>query len=172
MMNLQRLGRFRKAALSVALTGAVSMLSGCVLAPFIEAAHNMGVTPGDRRALLEPEMKKFNDARFWGSPTQALAHVDPDRQRELVPYLRPANGQEKVVESKLQDVKFSDDATEATASVTTRYYAVPFFVVKDRVEVQEWAWHRPGGWLLHSMRVVPAAPGVGSARAGTPSSAY
>jgi len=54
-------------ALKVFICSALCLaLQGCILVPFIDSYHKIGVTAADREALLEPKVKLFQQALYWG----------------------------------------------------------------------------------------------------------
>jgi hypothetical protein len=139
--------------LVISLIGASTSLSGCVLVPFVQAFKETGVTQGDRKAL-GPEVKKFADAIVWGSKSDALAIVADESREEIARELSGLSEEERVVDSKLDDVTWGEDAYTATVKLKVRFYKVPFYVVKNRIEEQQWQFAVGTGWRLTSRAVV------------------
>jgi hypothetical protein len=128
--------------------------SGCVLVPFVNAFKQTGVAEGDRKALLAPEVKKFSDGISWGNKGVALDVVADESREAISKQLRGVGEEERVWECKVDDVIWTDDAYKAKVSVKVRYYKVPFYVVKTRIEEQRWEFSLAKGWKLVERSVV------------------
>lgn len=127
--------------------GVVSSLSGCVLVPFIQAFKEVGATEGDRMTLLNQDVKKFNAAVVWGNHTEATSYIAPESQLKLASQFKDVTEEERIVDSKVSNVVWSDGAREARVEVKTKFYRVPVYVVNTRVEQQRWTWSA-GAWKL------------------------
>jgi hypothetical protein len=123
-------------------------LSGCVLVPFVQAFKKSGVAESDRMALLPGEVKKFSEGLQWGNKMQALTVVTDDARPVLSEQLRAVPEDERVVESKIDDVAWSESAYKAKVSLKVKYFRAPFFVVKTRIEEQNWRFSLADGWKL------------------------
>jgi hypothetical protein len=128
-------------------------LQGCILVPFIDAFKKTGVAEGDRMQLLAPEVKKFTDALSWGSKTDALTVVADDSRTAIMKQLKGLGEDEHVVEAKVDEVEWIQDAYKAKVSVKVKYYKVPYYVVNTRVEEQQWEFSVAGGWKLKERAV-------------------
>jgi len=126
------------------------LLSGCFLAPAIDAFKQVGVTRGDRVQLLPAEMKKFQDSLYWGHPEEALAFVTQEGRDKIAEDLKSWGEETRVVESKVNGCTFDEDAYKADVEVTVRYYKVPFYVVNKLQEKQVWKFSVSQGWRLDS----------------------
>ena len=142
---------FSRAALA---TVAALSLQGCVLIPFVQAFKETGATEGDRKALLEPEARKFADAMVLGNKSLAATVVMPESWPSISKQIRSRNEEERVVETKLDDVQYSDEARKATVTVKVRYFQVPFYIVKLRIEEQHWEFTMGDGWKLRDFAEV------------------
>jgi len=140
--------KFSRFILSLAAT---ALLSGCFIIPFVQAFKETGATEGDRMALLEPEARKFADAMVLGNKKLAMTVVMPESRSSISKLIRDRNEEERVVESKLDDVQYSEAARKATVTLKVRYYKVPFYVVKMRIEEQHWEFTMSDGWKLRDM---------------------
>ena len=127
--------------------GVATSLSGCVLVPFIQAFKEVGATEGDRMSLLNQEVKKFNAAVVWGNSTEAASFVAPESQLKIASQFKDTTEEERIVDSKVNNVVWSDNARGAVVEVKTKFYRVPVYVVNTRVEEQRWAWNE-GSWKL------------------------
>jgi hypothetical protein len=136
------------------LIGVSISLSGCVLVPFVQAFKETGVTAGDRKALLGQEVKKFTDAIMWGSKSEALSIVAEESREEIARELGGLSEEERIVDSKVDEITWGDDAYTATVKLKVRFYKVPFYVVKNRVEEQQWNFSVGTGWRLTSRTVL------------------
>lgn len=122
--------------------------SGCVLVPFIQAFKDVGVTEGDRMALLNERVKKFNAAVVWGNRAEAVSYVADASQLKLSPQFKDSSEEERVFDSKVSNVTWEDSARAATVEVKTKFYKIPVYVVTTRVEEQKWEFEAGDGWKL------------------------
>ena len=129
-------------------------LSGCILVPFFQAFKESGVTADDRMALLEPQAKRFFDSVMMGDKTRALTFVLPESRSELSKRIKGRSDEERVVESKFEEVAWAEDARQATITVKVRYYKVPYYIVETRLEEQQWEFTISDGWKLRNMTVI------------------
>jgi hypothetical protein len=128
--------------------------SGCVLVPFVNAFKQTGVAEGDRMALLAPEVKKFSDGISWGNKSVALGVVADQSRDAVAQQLRGLGEDERVWECKVDDVAWSENAYKAKVTVKVKYYKVPFYVVKTRLEQQNWEFSLGQGWKLVDRSIV------------------
>lgn len=132
----------------------VSLLfSGCILVPFLQAFKETGATPADRRALLEPETKKFSDAMLMGRKMRALSLVLPESRDEISQQIKDIGEGERVVEAKVDDIQWDPDAWKATVFIKIKYYKVPYYIVESRMDEQHWEFSMSDGWKLRDMTV-------------------
>lgn len=133
----------------VAIASCVVMcaLSGCVLVPFIQAFKEVGATEGDRMTLLNEDVKKFNAAVVWGNHTEAASFIAPESQLKLTSQFKDTTEEERIVDSKVSNVVWSDSARGAVVEVKTKFYRIPVYVVNTRIEEQRWTWSQ-GSWKL------------------------
>lgn len=124
------------------------MQSGCVLVPFIRAFKEVGATEGDRMALLNDEVRKFNAAVVWGDKTEAMSFITPESQLRLSSQFKDSSEEERVVDAKVENVTWADGAREATVVVKFKYFKIPVYVVNTRVEEQKWAFSHGDGWKI------------------------
>jgi len=129
-------------------------VSGCIVVPFIQAFRETGATPSDRRALLEPETKKFSDAMMLGKRMKALSVVLPESRDDIGRQIKELGEGERVVEAKIDDVQWDDESMKATVYMKIRYYKVPFYIVETRMDEQHWEFSMGDGWKLRNMSVV------------------
>jgi len=124
-------------------------LSGCILVPAIDSMSELGVRRSDRERLLAQDVKKFNEALYWGSPLEALKFAADDARVDIQNHIAARRSDERIVENKIHAVKFLDDgAYEADVEVLVKYYRVPFYTVQERNEKQSWEFSLAGGWKL------------------------
>lgn len=129
-------------------------LSGCILVPFVQAFKKSGVAENDRMALLPGEVKKFSEGLQWGNKMQALTVVTDEARPVVSEQLREVGEDERVVELKIDDVAWSESAYKAKVSVKVKYFRVPFYVVKTRIEEQSWRFSLADGWKLTDRSVL------------------
>jgi hypothetical protein len=142
-----------KKIISTFLVASMLTCNGCVLVPVIESVSQIGVTKSDREALLSRDMKKLNDAIYWGKPEEAAQLFSDETRATLIEGLRKKNKEERVVESKVDSVEFNEDSYAATVAVSIRYYTAPYYVVTERIEEQQWQFKLPSGWRILSREV-------------------
>lgn len=124
------------------------VFSGCFLAPAIDSFKRLGVTRDDRMRLLAPQVKKFEESMSWDDSSSALAMVDEKQRVALSGEFRRQLKSERVVDHKIVNLEFSDDAYTATAEVVVRAFKVPYYVVRERTELQKWRFNVSDGWKL------------------------
>ena len=141
--------------LIVVVTFALSSLQGCVaLVPIVKSYSEIGVTEGDRMALLEEKVDTFNDAMYWGKMQRALEMSDKTNHDSLRRELRRRKKEERVVETEIEFVDFSEEAYKANVDVLVKYFKVPFYVVNERLERQEWEFETGMGWKFVKLEQV------------------
>jgi hypothetical protein len=153
MKFLQVNGGWKRHLVTVLCLLCIPAFSGCLLVPFIEAFRQTGATEADRMTLLPPQVKKFTDAVGWGNRTEATSVVVPEYRKEISNQLKKLGEEERIVESKVEDVEWSDSAFAAKVSVKVKFFLVPYYVVKSRVEEQQWVFSMAGGWKLKGRAV-------------------
>ena len=132
----------------VILAALLLFLEGCFLAPAIDSFKRLGVTREDRIVLLGPQIKKLEESMGWDDNVAALALVDEKEQPAFSKEFRKQLKSERVVDHKVVNVDFSDDAYKASAEVIVRSYKVPYYVVRERTEMQQWRFNVSDGWKL------------------------
>ena len=132
-------------------------LSGCFLAPAIDSFNQLGVTESDRVKLLPQQIKRFQDALYWSSPQEALTYAAAENRTEISQQLRNKKAEERIVESKIENVDFKDNAYSANVEVSVRYFVVPYYIVSRRLEDQGWRFSLTDGWKLVSLDVKPVS---------------
>lgn len=126
------------------------LMSGCFLVPAIDSFSQMGVRSSDRERLLSEDIKKFQDALYWGEPQQALRYVSEKSQADVVENLKSRKREERVVESRIDSIDFQDDSYSADVEVTERYYHIPYYMVNNRLRKQRWEFSLTSGWKIIS----------------------
>ncbi|MGI6680723.1 MAG: hypothetical protein ACOX3T_04490 [Bdellovibrionota bacterium] len=118
----------------------VLCLDACVLVPFIDSYKQIGVSEGDRQALLPKTLKKFQDFVYWGQYSNALAFAKEDEVMNIRESLKRYK-EIKIVSMKVDDILFEDDSKKATVDIVVSYYKIPQYVVaKEKVrEVWEFS---------------------------------
>ena len=147
-MRKSVLGRHRWVFSALAVVVVFSSLEGCVLVPFLQAFKEAGATESDRMTLLAEQVKKFNAAVVWGNRSEAASFVDSEARERIAPQFKEAKEDERIVDSKVDNVEWGEGAREATVSVKTKFYRIPVYVVNTRVEEQRWRFTHSDGWRL------------------------
>jgi hypothetical protein len=138
----------RRAIQTLSLIVVLHSAAGCVLVPFLQAFKEAGATEEDRMALLSDEVRKFNAAVVLGDKMQAGTYVDPEARARISPQFKSTDDEERIVDSKIDNVEWGEGAREATVSVKTKFYKIPVYVVNTRVEEQRWKFTHSNGWKL------------------------
>ncbi|MCB0311235.1 MAG: hypothetical protein KDD42_08365 [Bdellovibrionales bacterium] len=128
-------------------------LQACFLAPAIDSFKQAGMTESDRMRMLPKRIERFQDALYWGSREKALAFALPEARDQIAKQLKFSREEERIVDSKVTNLDFEDDATVADAQVIVQYYKVPFYIVTKRIENQKWQFSYADGWLLADRQV-------------------
>ena len=124
------------------------LLSGCVvLAPFIQAWKNVGASEADRIVLFNQRIKRFGEALYW-SKGEAALYVDSDADASVRKNLTMTRENIRVVESRIKDVTYEDNAFTAQVEFVVRYYRIPYYIVLDETEKQVWKFHIGDNWYL------------------------
>ena len=132
-------------------------LTGCqILVPVIDGFKQMGVTEGDRKNLLKPQVQGFQGAIGGGDLDGALSYLHsdaPQLRQAVIDEIRRTKHKEKVVDSQIDMVIYADDANRADVEVLVKYFRVPYYVVNRRVEMGEWEFSLNDGWKLKARTV-------------------
>lgn len=155
---------FQKVVLYLALLGVLATVSGCVLAPVIQAVSDVGVTEGDRQRLLNKDLRAYIETRRWSDPNGSVAFMSPDLHAAFFEDARKSRSRERIVDGSIEDVMFENDAYSAEVITLLKVYEVPYYVVKEKREKQRWVFGVGGGWLMTERS--PVAPERQSIRAG------
>lgn len=138
------------------LTGLVLALGGCGLgAMAVEGFSQVGATESARKRLLQKDMKRFHSGLYWGKPGVVVQYVVPEMEDVFKAEMRESKRKERIVEHQVELVDFSDDAYEATVEVLVKYYEVPYYMVKDRLEREQWQFSMGQGWKISSRERLP-----------------
>lgn len=127
--------------------------SGCILVPAIDSFNKLGVAESDRQALLPQTLKKFQEQLYWGQRIEALKYAEEDSREAVAKALRPADEEQRIVESKIRGMDFTDNAYKAEVTIFTKFYKVPYYIVVQRIEKQSWRFSLSDGWKITAMEV-------------------
>ena len=130
----------------------VLCLDACVLVPFIDSYKEMGVTEGDRQALLAKTLKNFQDYIYWGQYNNALSFADEERGLDIKKSLNRYK-EVKIVTMKTDDVTFLNSSKEANVNVIVKYYKIPQYIVVDEVVNETW-YFNIGNWKIKERFIV------------------
>lgn len=136
--------------------------SGCVFVPFIQAANDVGVTSGSRRAKLGETVKKYEEAVYWGNVGDALALVAPEKRDDMQRRFAALGRRSQVVSTQVVSTSFDDDTSRGRVIVSTKRYAKNSLVVTETFEEQLWVFGLGEGWQLHDTHGVTEEEAVGS----------
>ncbi|NMC62966.1 MAG: hypothetical protein GYA55_07330 [SAR324 cluster bacterium] len=140
---------------SFLLAGIISLAfsqSGCFLAPAIDSFKRAGLTASDRTRLLGERLKEYHEAIAWGDTDLALQYVEAEKRGEIRPIIETMSNEEKVTDTKVMSSIFDDSASNATIRIKIKSYKIPYYVVKDRIDEEEWEYSMSDGWLLKGLK--------------------
>ncbi|NLF25506.1 MAG: hypothetical protein GX589_07600 [Deltaproteobacteria bacterium] len=127
-------------------------LGGCqLMVPVIDGFKKAGLTEGDRKNLLKPEVQGFQTAMSSGELDHAIQYLKPEAvelRQALIDEMRRTKHKEKVVDSRIDFMIFSEDAHRAEVEVLVKYFEIPYYVVNQRIEKGVWEFELSGGWKL------------------------
>jgi hypothetical protein len=129
------------------------LTSGCVaIASLMDAVQSAGATPADRRALLPRATKDFNSAVYWGDGSRALTFVEPESRGEIAAIISTNRDKEQPVETSVVFNDFDEYAWEAKVTVRWKYFKIPYYIVEERQQLQEWHYTLGRGWRVVSLK--------------------
>lgn len=126
---------------------------GCILAPAIQGVRDIGITSGDRQAKLETTLKEFKVGLEWASPLKLYALSEPEAKEALQKMVKGLGKSTKITEAKVDDSLLSEDGYEATVLMTVKFYKIPEYTVRERVDEQKWKFSISDGWKLASIKI-------------------
>ena len=116
----------------------IFVCTGCPLVPFIDSFKKMGATEVDRKNMLKKTVDSFHNKVLAGEFMHISDFILPESKDEVILGLRKNRKTEKIVETNIDLIDFDEDAKNAEVEVIVRYYKIPYFIVLDRIEKQEW----------------------------------
>ena len=128
-------------------------LSSCIFVPAIDSYKKLGLSKSDRERILGKDVKDFTEALYWNHKTEAMQKISEDNLVEVEKELEKYNEETKVVDNKVDSIKFDSESRSATVFVKVRYFKVPFYTVVDRKDISKWTFTLSNGWKLHSLIV-------------------
>ena len=144
--------KLRYTAVQIVLGLLPLALSGCpLMVPIIGGFKQMGLTEGDRKNLLKPAVQGFQTAMGTGDLDGAIHYLQPEAielRQALIDEMRKKKHKEKVVDSKIDFMIYSDSAHRAEVEVLVKYFEVPYYIVNQRIEKGVWEFGLKGGWKL------------------------
>ena len=135
--------RFLSCLVFIALT-----FSGCLFVPVIDAMKQAGLTESDRMQLLPPTVSKFTSSLSWPDKSEAMRYVAQESRQEVAEGLELLGEDVKIVDSRVSNVNYEDNARKAVVNINVRFYQVPYYVVKTRKDKQTWEFGSSSGWQL------------------------
>ncbi|RMG41072.1 MAG: hypothetical protein D6719_09300 [Candidatus Dadabacteria bacterium] len=138
------------------ITVVAGFLTACGLgAMAVESISDIGATPASRKQKLTKDLKRFHNGLYWGQAGVVLGYVVDDKRDEFKRDMILSKKREKIVDHEIELVDFSDDARSAEVDVTVKYYEVPYYIVKSRLEREEWQFSMKEGWKIASRKILP-----------------
>ncbi len=139
-----------KKRLVVIIVLAVTSLtfSGCIFAPSIDSVNKAGITESGRKGTLDHAVKGFNTARFWENYPLANTYAADENMETLKVVLQEKRTEGRIVESKVENVSFYDDAYKAEVDVLQKIQSASTNLVNPQIEKQIWTFSIYNGWKL------------------------
>jgi hypothetical protein len=128
---------------------AIVLLQGCIFVPFIESVKEIGATASHRQQLLPKSLKDFHEAIYWKDMTRASSFVAQDAT-EKDSIVKTNQNVERLVDIKVEQVKYTEDAFEADVTVIIRAYNNKTLVISERRESEAWLYTISNGWKILS----------------------
>lgn len=128
----------------------VASLSGCILVPVVEGVSQVGVTKGDREALLTNTVKEANEAIYWDDRGRLLALVREDSAEEIRRFIDNRPQDLRYVERKVVAMDLSGDGYKASVRLKVKSYTPSTLVITERLEAQRWEFGFSKGWQMVS----------------------
>lgn len=132
-------------------------LSGCFLVPIINGFQEVGATASARRDLLKKTVEAFHNAIKSCDMTSAMTYISKEDnvlRDQVRSELRRNKEKQKIVTSSIDFVEFDDDAYFVDVEIRTKYFIVPYYVVNERLETEQWQFVSMGTkWQLKSRKV-------------------
>jgi len=127
-------------------------LCGCpLIAGTIDSVGKLGITEQDRQKLLPDSVKKFYEACYWGNSTAASRFIIDSERERLKDFLKVSPDKIRFVESRIEDILFAPDARSATVTSKVKYFEVPYYIVRDRMDTQDWEFTMSDGWKIKNI---------------------
>lgn len=142
---------------TIAIALSATSLQGCIFAPAIDSFKKLGLTETDRQKLLGKSIKEFQDALYWGKPDEAMMYVKDEKKGALNELIFEIGKGERVTESSIERTEFDEGSYHSKVRVLVRSFKVPYYIVNQRIDAQEWEFSVSGGWLLTAL--TRGAPG-------------
>lgn len=129
----------------------VSLLSGCILAPSIGSVQKAGITESGRKQTLGESVKSFNTALFWENYPLANSFAAKENIDNIKVELQKKRSDGRVVESKIENIVFNNDAYIAEVDVLHRVQSLSTNIVSPITEKQEWVFSLYDGWRINAL---------------------
>ena len=127
-------------------------VSSCILVPAIDSIKKAGITSSDRKELLSRNIKLFHDALHWGNVNDAMVFASPEKADKIAEYLQNTSEDKKIVESKVKNVIFDEDAYTATVTIKTKAFRIPVYVVEETTEEETWKCTLTDNWKIYDIK--------------------
>ena len=129
-------------------------MSGCLIVGPLQELSDVFASDRDKIVMFTDTVNAYRRAIHGRKIHNASAYVSDDALSDFMALHSNKRKKEKLVDYEIQDVQFADGNSEATVEVEVRYYKVPHFMIKTRVERERWEYHRlTGGWRLEAVNV-------------------
>jgi hypothetical protein len=127
----------------------------CILIPVVDGVKKIGLTKNDREAMLPKTVSDFQDLLYWNKFQLASGMIKEDvRSKQIKELVKQYKGY-RLVETKTDYLDFDEDGSRATVTITTKRFKVPFYVVEDYTEDQQWEFSISDGWKFVSATPTP-----------------
>jgi len=135
--------------LSIVLCAA--FLQGCILSPSINSIQKAGLTESGRKDTLNDAVKEFQTALFWENFPKAQGYASELNGQDVMAQLKQKRNEGRLVDSKVENVTFTDDAYKAKVDVSVRVKDDATNIVNSKNEEQSWIFSVYDGWKIDSI---------------------
>ncbi len=105
--------------------------------------------------MLPKTVSDFQDLLYWNKFQLASGMIKEDvRSKQIKELVKQYKGY-RLVETKTDYLDFDEDGSRATVTITTKRFKVPFYVVEDYTEDQQWEFSISDGWKFVSATPTP-----------------
>jgi hypothetical protein len=123
-------------------------LNSCLLVPVVDSINKTGITRQQRVEQLAPAIQHFQSNLFWGERDRALAFAPSNKQERLRSIIRSFPDDQRIVDAKLVETEFTNEAYKAKVTLKVRSYLPSNLIISERKQYQTWSFELGTGWQI------------------------